>query len=184
MSKLLYKYQSVADLEYKLYISSDLKPNFNILKNKVINWQGIVLDFSIIGASHFVKINYGNPVHITELVACVKSEDIVTKNIFQEKKLVNHHQYNYTWKINELFNYIFSTEIINDCVQTYQEFKKKYLFNHQDSHFDYIFPSKKGLALTSIDVCQETDKLSWITYHSYPDEHKIIKTCSLLERSE
>lgn len=181
MSNLAYKKQSVTELDYKLLLSYDLNYGFNILKNSVIEWQGISLEFSIIGSSHFVKINATEEDELIELIACIGVNDITAENIIKQKKLVDNHQYKYSKKITPAYMYRFYSEAIEDYLVDHQEFKDKYMDTGCDRYLEYVFPSPGGLAITSIEIYQKIDKLIWVTYHSYPDEKKIIKTRSVIE---
>lgn len=179
MSSLVYKNQSVAELEYKFYKSCDLRYNFNILENKIVHWRGIILEFSIIGASHYVKIKSGVTENFTELLACVKSSNKVESNLLCKDKLINNETYCHQDKINDRMIYEFESEVIDDSVKNYKGFQEKYM-NKQNNYFDFVFPARYGLAITSIDIKKKDDRIKWITYHSYPEDHKIIKTLSYL----
>ena len=180
MNKLSYQKQSIVDLKYKLFTSCKLGSSFNILKNKVIDWQSGSLNFSIIGSSHFVKIDIGDD-KLTELIACVKSAES-DKDIINKKKLVDQQNYNFEIEFNRVFKYSFASSSINEYIDNYQEFKDNYIDNNTYQYFDYIFPSPAGLAITSIQIEKKINKIFWITYHSYPEENSIIKTKSMLER--
>ncbi len=181
MSNLIYTKQSFTELEFKLFFASDLDYGFNVLKNKMIEWQDVKLEFSIIGSSHFVKINTGNNNRVIELIACVQSEDIIAKNIIEQEKLTRYIEYKCNKEISPDYLYCFYTELIEDRVENHREFKNRYIDNVSDIYLEYIFPSSEGLAITSIEIYQNIDRLYWVTYHSYPEEKKIIKTRSVIE---
>ncbi len=184
MSKLIYKEQTIAELEYNLLLSSGLSSNFKILKNSLIRWHGIDFDFSIIGASHFVKINGGSHLQMTELLACIDSEDLAVESILEKKRLADLNNYKYCKRFKQGFIYRFNAEIIKDKVKDQQEFVNKYRSKDYAAYLDYIFPSFNDLAITSIEIKKEDNELLWLTYHSYPQENIIIKTTSVLGRSE
>ncbi len=181
MSNLIYKKQSFTELEYKLFLASDKDYGFNVLKNKMIEWQDVKLEFSIIGSSHFVKINTCNNNRLIELITCIQSEDINAKNIIEEEKLAKSNQYKCNYKISPDYLYSFYTELIKDRVEDHREFKNKYIDSVSDIYLEYIFPSSEGLAITSIEIYQNIGRLHWVTYHSYPEEKMMIKTQSIIE---
>lgn len=185
MSKLNYKDQSAAELEYNLLLSADPESRFNILKKKDIRWQGLSVDFSIIGSSHIVRVNLGS-IQLVELLSCVESDGLAVKRTYQSKKLINFDNYEYKEVIDPdglSLKYQFHASSINDKLENCQQFINKYISNSNDQNmfFYYKFPSLNGLAVTGIEVRCEDKKLQWLTYHSYPEEGLIIKTHSLLE---
>ena len=182
MSRVVYKKQSVTGLEYKLILSPESNFNFNILKNRLIDWQGVTLDFSIIGSSHFVKINTGNRNKLIELIACTEPGDTDLRTIVQQGKLADSTDYRYSRRFNSFYKYSFTSKSIEDCLRDSEEFRRKYLDNTAEIYLEYVFPSVENLAVTSIEITGGNDELSWVTYHSYPEEKMIIKTRSTLER--
>ncbi|MTI61733.1 MAG: DUF2617 family protein [Firmicutes bacterium] len=182
MNKVRYKKLSVLGLEYKLFLSPDLNCKFNVLKNRVINWQGIILDFSIIGLSHFVKIDTGAKNKLIELLACVDSKDIADEVLVQQKNLIACCNYRYNNRFNSFYKYSFITETIDDCLRNAWEFGDKYTDKGCGFYLEYVFPSPDGFAVTSIGITGKEDKFCWITYHSYPADKKIIKTRSIIEK--
>ncbi|MFW6287146.1 MAG: DUF2617 family protein [bacterium] len=184
MSSLIYKEQSVAELQYKLLGSSQVISELNILNNKYLDWQGININFSIIGSSHFVQLSRKTKearINLIELLACVESK-VEEKSVIEQKKVADYVNYKYIYEISNRFIYSFCSKLIKDHVDSYQGFREKYI--KSSNYLDYIFPSNNGLAITSIEILQDTDRLSWVTYHSYPEEHMIIKTDSFIERRE
>lgn len=184
MSNVVYKKQSVTGLEYKLLLSPDLNIKFNILKNRVIDWQGVTLDFSIIGSSHFVKVDTADENKLIELIACIESKDTADGVVVQQDRLANFPDYIFARRFNGSYQYSFSSQSIEDSVRDDQEFRKKYIDNSCDIYLEYIFPSIEDLAVTSIEVTRGDRQLSWVTYHSYPEEKMIIRTQSRLERGD
>lgn len=184
MSNVIYKKQLVTGLKYKLLLSPDLNIRFKILKSRVIDWQGVTLDFSIIGSSHFVKINTANKNKLIELIACTESGNTAAGMVVQQDRLVNFPNYRFAIRFNSFYQYSFSSQSIEDSVRDDQEFRRKYIDNSCDIYFEYIFPSIEDLAVTSIEIKRGNKQLSWVTYHSYPDEKMIIRTQSILERGD
>lgn len=180
MSKIKYQKQSPSVLKYQ-FITKDLDYKFNVLENKQIRWQDLILDFSIIGSSHFVKIKTDSDNNIMELIACVESEDIAL-NTDQQIKLLDYPDFYYNINCCGNYNYSFFAEIFRERIGDYQEFQREYICDNIDEYMYYIFPSPDGLAITSIEIKQNHDRLLWITYHSYPEEKVIVKTRSILER--
>ncbi|MEJ6950999.1 DUF2617 family protein [Natronospora cellulosivora (SeqCode)] len=182
MDNLEYISQSVKDLEYNFYKSINLKYNFKILRNKIVYWHDFILEYSIIGASHFVKIDIQKNKQFTELLACLSAKDL-QKDLLKNEKIIKHNEFNYFKKFNNYFKYSFSSLLIEDKLSTYEAFKEKYYLKGEE-YIDFIFPDNHGLAITSIAIIEKMNKLSWISFHTYPEENKIVKTHSIIERRE
>jgi hypothetical protein len=134
MSKLIYKDQSTSELEYSLLLTPDLKSDFNILKNELIRWQGTELEFSIIGASHFVKINIRNDQQLIELLACIEG-DLSADKTLQKNRLINHNNFKYCYRFSQNFIYRFKADILKEKINSHQEFLNKYLDNDENIYF-------------------------------------------------
>ncbi len=182
MSKLIYKDQSAFELEYNLLISPDSVSNFNILESKSLKWQSQNITFSIIGSSHFVEINTGSNLKYIELLACIESGNIASETVLHKKALLDDKELQYSRRLSQNLVYKFETTIIDDKVESKQQFFKKYQSNNTDLDIYHVFPAIDGLAITSIEIIRQDSLLLWITYHSYPGESLIIKTDSYIER--
>jgi len=183
MSKLIYKDQSAFELEYNLLISPDSVSKFNVLESRSIKWQDQKLYFSIIGSSHFVEITTASNNKYVELLSCIESGNIASEAVLHRKALLDDRELQYSRRLSQNLVYKFKTIILDDKVESKQQFFEKYQSSNYDSYIYHVFPAIDGLAITSIEVNRQDNLLHWITYHSYPGESLIIKTDSYLERS-
>lgn len=171
------------DLEYNLFYSSNNEMDFKVLNNKIIKYDNLYINFSIIGASHFVQIREDvQQTGLLELLSCIRSLDKKKTGLVHNKELAYSDEIKYEYRIMDRYNYQFQFNIISTIIEDYDNFLSK-VVSDNNNYLDFIFPSEEGIAFTGIEYFTDKDRVRWMTYHSYPNEGKLVKTESVLERS-
>lgn len=141
------------------------KSTFEIIKKQNFNSIFGEIEIAIIGESHYFLIKG----QFIEIMTCSEEKYTNEDLIFTEKESKNftfNHQFH-------LFTYQFSvvTDYFSDS-ESFFNFEKKLLADSES--FSYAFA--KNSAITSINYTSSKNKFVLLTYHTYPEYNKIIRS--------
>jgi len=177
MNKIIYQEQSVEELEYNLVSGANIDLDLTILDKQEINFKGGKLNLVIIGSSHYARVNLSNTKNFTEILACINLEEEV--NSINNTKLLNKDEFRLEYNLEDNSCYQFNLQTLLLNQKQYQKFNEG-LVSNRSNCLHHIFPSNFGLAITAIEYEVMDDRIKWLTYHSYPNQFKIVKTKSIL----
>lgn len=160
--------QSAKELRLNLVNSEYSEKELSVLTREYFNFNNIKIEFGILGASHFLKLEKDNLI-FAEVFACIELE-LENSSLFvggmEERKL-------------EIFNdwliYNFESEIIE--WNEYSKNKYDYFENNYSSSFLFPLNQKYNfLAKTQVIFKVINDIITLETMHAYPNENKIVFT--------
>lgn len=158
--------QSAEELRLNIINQEFNKRPLNIIVQEELEYDGLFIEFGILGASHYIQIRKGKEI-FSEVFACVEVPEGIKFKDFKDKSL--------ELKSN-LIKYKFSS-----CILSWDEkTKKKYQEFLEDNSLIVEFPSEEGdfKAITAMKFNKETMILK--TIHAYPNENVCVFTESSL----
>ena len=182
----IYVDQSASSLNLNLIDGELDKKNIDELKSKKYIFKDLIIESSIIGASHFVSFYFEGKI-FSELFACLEYED--KKNILYFDN-INNISKNVKKEINTSYNYEFSYENLTwnkKSQEKYSYFETSILAHEKEDDsisLSYTFNDKKQnkfLAKTMLLVYKINNDFIIESLHAYPNEEKIVFTKSIIK---
>jgi hypothetical protein len=164
----------------------DVEP-FTVISSQCFRWNQRVIDFGILGASHYLKINFGGGQFLTELFACA---DIET----QTASIKSAPFGNLPAKVEVPFAqsiYRFTPRLVSwsegeaELEELRQDIDRASA-QHRTWGLEHQFPSLPGddetkPPLTLVHV-QSKGQLTLRTAHCYPNDEQIVFTTTTLNK--
>lgn len=185
-----YLEQIADDIRIFLVEGDFSKEQFNLLKESSCTWKNLVINFGILGESHFVNFLNSErdiPASFTEICACTSASfNPATSTLHISNFLSKLPETPITQVWNE-YTYTFTYENAK-----YKESKKLVtnLLTHKSKSgttlLEYKFPQKTFFhtkPFTVISITKTDNEISIQTVHTYPNENLNVFTHSSLKRT-